>query len=130
MASIFTKIINREIPSHIIAEDDEFIAILDAFPLVEGHVLVIPKKEINNAFDLDDDLLSKWMLFAKPIAKAIQKVLPCKRCGVAIIGLEVPHAHMHLVPLQTAQDINFTNKTIAVSDQRQDQIMQLLKTNL
>ncbi len=130
MASIFTKIINREIPSHIIAEDDEFIAILDAFPLVEGHVLVIPKKEINNAFDLDDDLLSKWMLFAKPIAKAIQKVLPCKRCGVAIIGLEVPHAHMHLVPLQTAQDINFTNKTIEVSDQRQDQIMQLLKTNL
>ena len=130
MASIFTKIINREIPSHIIAEDYEFIAILDAFPLVEGHVLVIPKKEINNAFDLDDDLLSKWMLFAKPIAKAIQKVLPCKRCGVAIIGLEVPHAHMHLVPLQTAQDINFTNKTIAVSDQRQDQIMQLLKTNL
>ncbi len=130
MASIFTKIINREIPSHIIDEDDEFIAILDAFPLVEGHVLVIPKKEINNAFDLDDDLLSKWMLFAKPIAKAIQKVLPCKRCGVAIIGLEVPHAHMHLVPLQTAQDINFTNKTIEVSDQRQDQIMQLLKTNL
>jgi histidine triad (HIT) family protein len=130
VASIFTKIINREIPSHIIAEDDEFIAILDAFPLVEGHVLVIPKKEINNAFDLDDDLLSKWMLFAKPIAKAIQKVLPCKRCGVAIIGLEVPHAHMHLVPLQTAQDINFTNKTIEVSDQRQDQIMQLLKTNL
>ncbi len=130
MPSIFTKIINREIPSHIIAEDEEFIAILDAFPLVEGHVLVIPKKEINNAFDLDDDLLSKWMLFAKPIAKAIQKVLPCKRCGVAIIGLEVPHAHMHLVPLQTAQDINFTNKTIAVSDQRQDQIMQLLKTNL
>jgi histidine triad (HIT) family protein len=130
VASIFTKIINREIPSHIIDEDDEFIAILDAFPLVEGHVLVIPKKEINNAFDLDDDLLSKWMLFAKPIAKAIQKVLPCKRCGVAIIGLEVPHAHMHLVPLQTAQDINFTNKTIEVSDQRQDQIMQLLKTNL
>lgn len=130
MPSIFTKIINREIPSHIIAEDEEFIAILDAFPLVEGHVLVIPKKEINNAFDLDDDLLSKWMLFAKPIAKAIQKVLPCKRCGVAIIGLEVPHAHMHLVPLQNAQDINFTNKTIAVSDQRQDQILQLLKTNL
>ena len=130
MASIFTKIINREIPSYIIAEDEEFIAILDAFPLVEGHVLVIPKKEINNAFDLDDDLLSKWMLFAKPIAKAIQKVLPCKRCGVAIIGLEVPHAHMHLVPLQTAQDINFTNKTIEVSDQRQDQILQMLKTNL
>ena len=130
MASIFTKIINREIPSYIIAEDEEFIAILDAFPLVEGHVLVIPKKEINNAFDLDDDLLCKWMLFAKPIAKAIQKVLPCKPCGVAIIGLEVPHAHMHLVPLQTAQDINFTNKTIEVSDQRQDQILQMLKTNL
>ncbi|NBX26775.1 MAG: transcription elongation factor GreA [Chitinophagia bacterium] len=128
--TIFTKIINREIPSHIIAEDDEFIAILDAFPLVEGHVLVIPKKEINNAFDLDDDLLSKWMLFAKPIAKAIQKSLPCKRCGVAIIGLEVPHAHMHLVPLQTAQDINFTNKTIEVPDSRQEQIAQLLKTNL
>jgi histidine triad (HIT) family protein len=130
MASIFTKIINREIPSYIIAEDDEFIAILDAFPLVEGHVLVIPKKEINNAFDLDDDLLSKWMLFAKPIAKAIQKSLPCKRCGVAIIGLEVPHAHMHLVPLQTAQDINFTKKTIEVPDSRQEQIAQLLKTNL
>lgn len=116
MASIFTKIINREVPSYILAEDDNFIAILDAFPLRKGHALVIPKEEINNAWDLDSDVLSKWMVFAQPIAKSIEKSFPCDRCGVSIIGIEVPHAHMHLVPLDTADDINFTKEKLQLTE--------------
>ncbi len=116
MASIFTKIINREVPSYILAEDDNFIAILDAFPLRKGHALVIPKEEINNAWDLDSDVLCKWMVFAQPIAKSIEKSFPCDRCGVSIIGIEVPHAHMHLVPLDTADDINFTKEKLQLTE--------------
>jgi histidine triad (HIT) family protein len=108
MASIFTKIINREIPAYILAEDENFIAFLDVMPLVPGHALVVPKKEVNYIFDLDDEILGEISVFAKKVAKAIQKAVPCKRIGIAIIGLEVPHAHIHLVPLNTVNDINFS----------------------
>jgi len=108
MSSIFTKIINREIPANIISEDDDFIAFLDINPLVEGHTLVIPKKEVDYIFDLDDDTLTKLSLFSKKIAKAVKAAIPCKRIGVAVIGLEVPHTHVHLVPLNSMDDINFT----------------------
>lgn len=108
MSSIFTKIINGEIPAHKIAENDEFLAFLDVFPLVEGHTLVIPKVEIDYIFDIDDDKLGRMMVFAKQVSKAVRQAIPCKRIGVAVIGLEVPHAHIHLVPLQTVNDINFT----------------------
>lgn len=108
MATIFTKIINREIPAYIVAEDEHFIAILDIMPLVSGHTLVIPKKEVDYIFDLDNDTLANMNLFAKKVAKAVKKVIPCKRIGVAVIGLEVPHTHVHLVPLNTMGDINFS----------------------
>ncbi len=108
MASIFTKILNGKISAHKVAENDEFLAFLDVFPLVEGHTLVIPKLEIDYVFDIDDDVLARMMVFAKKVAIAQKKAIPCKRIGVAVIGLEVPHAHIHLVPLQTVNDINFT----------------------
>ena len=117
MASIFTKIINREIPGQIIAEDDRFIAFLDVMPLVHGHTLVVPKKEIDYIFDLEDDTLSAMMVFAKTTAIAIKKGVPCKRIGVAVIGLEVPHAHVHLVPMNTIGDINFTQPKLTPSKQ-------------
>lgn len=108
MSSIFSKIISREIPGHIVAEDDRFIAFLDIMPLVMGHVLVVPKKEVDYIFDIDDDTLAAINVFAKKVAHAIKKAVPCKRIGVAIIGLEVPHAHIHLIPMNTVGDINFT----------------------
>lgn len=108
MATIFTRIINREMPGHIVAEDDRFIAILDIMPLVQGHVLVIPKQEVDYIFDLDDATLAGLHVFAKKVAKAIRKVIPCNRIGIAVIGLEVPHVHVHLVPMNTMGDINFT----------------------
>ena len=108
MASIFTRIINREIPGHIIAENDEFIAILDINPLVKGHTLVIPKMENDYIFDLEDDMLSKLMLFAKKVGGAIERAIPCERLGVSVIGLEVPHTHVHLIPMNTMNDVNFS----------------------
>lgn len=108
MASIFTKIINREIPAHIVAENDEFLSFLDINPLVDGHCLVIPKIEVDYIFDLDDDVLSKLHLFAKKVARGIEKAIPCERVGVSVIGLEVPHAHIHLIPMQTMDDMNFS----------------------
>lgn len=108
MASLFTKIINREIPGHIVAEDDQFIAFLDIMPLVTGHTLIVPKKELDYIFDHDNATLEAMMVFAKTVAVAIKKTISCKRVGVAVIGLEVPHTHMHLVPMQTMDDINFT----------------------
>ena len=108
MPTIFSKIISREISGHIVAEDDRFIAFLDIMPLVMGHVLVVPKKEIDYIFDIDDDALAAMHVFAKKIAHAIKKAVPCKRIGVAVIGLEVPHAHIHLIPINTVGDINFT----------------------
>lgn len=108
MASIFTRIINREIPGHIIAEDDKYIAFLDVMPLVHGHTLVVPKQEVDYIFDIDDETLAGLHIFAKRVAKAVRKAVPCKRIGVAVIGLEVPHTHIHLVPMNTMGDINFT----------------------
>lgn len=108
MASIFTRIINREIPAYIVAEDERYIAFLDINPLVVGHTLVVPKKEVDFIFDLDDDTLAGLNLFAKKVAQAIRKSIPCKRVGVAVIGLEVPHTHIHLVPMSSMGDLNFT----------------------
>jgi histidine triad (HIT) family protein len=115
MASIFTRIINREIPGHIIAEDDKYIAFLDVMPLVHGHVLVVTKQEVDYIFDLDDATLSGLYVFAKKIAKAIKKAVPCKRIGIAVIGLEVPHTHVHLVPMNSIGDINFTQPKLKPS---------------
>ncbi len=113
--SIFTKIINGEIPCHKIAEDENFLAFLDISPLAIGHTLVIPKKEVDYIFNIDDELFSGLHLFSKKVAKAIEKAIPCKRIGVAVIGLEVPHAHIHLIPLQTVQDINFSSAKMTIS---------------
>jgi len=107
VASLFTKIIQREIPAEIVAEDDRFIAFLDIMPLVMGHTLVVPKQEVDYIFDLDDDTLGAMNVFAKRVAQAVRRAVPCKRIGVAVIGLEVPHTHVHLVPLNTTNDINF-----------------------
>lgn len=108
MASIFTRIINREIPGQIIAEDERFIAILDINPLVTGHTLVIPKQETDYIFDLSSDLLADLMVFAKEVGAAVEKAIPCERLGVSVIGLEVPHCHVHLIPMNTMDDVNFS----------------------
>lgn len=106
--TIFSKIIAGEIPSYKIAEDAYFFAFLDIFPLTEGHVLVVPKTETDKFFDLDEDYLARMLVFAKPIAKAIEKAFDCNRCGISVVGLEVPHAHLHLLPINSADDLNFT----------------------
>jgi len=122
MASIFSRIIAGEIPCYKIAENEHFIAFLDIFPLVEGHVLVVPKTEVDKIFDVDDQLLSEWLVFAKPIAKAIEKSFPCDRCGISVIGLEIPHAHMHLVPINSSDDLNFTRPKMKLNPQQLDEI--------
>lgn len=116
MASIFSKIIAGEIPSYKIAENDRFFAFLDIFPIAEGHVLIVPKTETDKFFDVDDSYLAEWLLFAKPIAKAIERSFPCDRCGISVIGQEVPHAHMHLVPISSANDLNFTKPKLKLSE--------------
>lgn len=115
MASLFTKIINREIPGHIVAEDDRYIAFLDVNPLVMGHTLVVPKKEVDYIFDLDDETLSGLHLFCKKVARGIEKSFPCNRIGIAVIGLEVPHTHVHLVPMNSMGDINFSKAKLKPS---------------
>lgn len=115
MATLFTRIINGEIPCHKIAENERFLAFLDIAPLVEGHALVIPKVEVDYIFDLEDDYLSELNLFAKEVAKKIKAAIPCKRIGIAVIGLEVPHAHMHLVPINQVGDINFDREKLSPS---------------
>ena len=117
MSSIFTKIINGEIPCHKIAENEHFLAFLDVFPLVNGHVLVIPKKEIDYIFDIEDSDLAAMMVFAKKVAKAQKLAISCKRIGIAVIGLEVPHAHIHLVPMNTVNDINYTQAKLKPSSE-------------
>ena len=111
MASIFTKIINREIPGHIVAEDEQHIAILDINPNAKGHTLCIPKKEVNKIFDLLEAEYMALMAFSRKVAKALEKVVPCERIGVSVIGLEVPHVHVHLIPLTTMEDARFISKT-------------------
>jgi histidine triad (HIT) family protein len=113
--TIFSKIIAGEIPSYKIAENERFFAFLDIFPLVEGHVLVVPKTETDNFFDLSADYLADIMVFAQPIAKAIEKAFDCNRCGMSVVGLEVPHAHIHLVPINEADDLNFTRGKLKLS---------------
>ena len=115
MASIFTKIINSEIPSYKVAEDENYYAFLDINPLAKGHTLVVPKKEVDYIFDLDDQTLAGMMIFAKKTAKAIEKVIPCKRIGIAVLGLEVPHAHIHLVPINSGTDIEFSKPKLKLS---------------
>jgi len=130
MASIFTKIINGEIPAYKIAEDENYLAFLDVFPLVVGHTLVIPKKEIDYIFDLDDQLLAGLHVFSKRVAKALQKAVPCKRIGVTVIGLEVPHAHVHLVPISTMDDMNFSRPKITVSKEVMEETLRKIKAQL
>jgi histidine triad (HIT) family protein len=113
--TIFSKIIAGEIPSYKIAENDKFYAFLDIFPLQEGHTLVVPKVETDKFFDVADDYLSEYLVFAKPVAKAIEKAFPCNRVGVIVIGLDVPHAHMHLIPINSASDMNFANAKLKLS---------------
>jgi len=113
--TIFSKIIAGEIPSYRITENEKFYAFLDIFPLVRGHVLVVPKMEVDKFFDMPDDYLSEMLVFAKPIAKAIEKSFHCDRCGIEVIGLEVPHAHMHLLPINSSDDLNFTRKKLKLS---------------
>lgn len=113
--TIFSKIIAGEIPSYKIAENEKFFAFLDIFPMVKGHVLVIPKTEVDHFFDVPDEYLSELLLFAKPIAKAIEKAFPCNRCGLEVIGLEVPHAHLHLMPINSPDDLNFTRSKLQLS---------------
>jgi histidine triad (HIT) family protein len=115
MASIFTKIVNGEIPCYKVAEEGEFLAFLDIFPLAIGHVLVIPKVEIDYLFDLDDQKYSGLMLFSKRVALALRKAFPCKKVGIAVLGLEVPHAHIHLVPLNSESDINFSRPKLKLA---------------
>ncbi|MFC0261633.1 HIT family protein [Fontibacter flavus] len=130
MASIFTKIINREIPAEIIAEDDNYIAFLDIMPLVRGHVLVVPKAEVNYIFDLEDDVLAGLHVFAKKVAKAIDKTIKCTRVGVTVIGLEVPHVHVHLVPLRTMDDINFTRPKLKLTQEELAEIGETIRKGL
>ena len=129
--TIFSKIIAGEIPSYKIAENEKFFAFLDIFPLREGHVLVIPKTETDNLFDLPAEYLQEMLIFAQPIAKAIEKAFDCNRCGISVIGLEVPHAHIHLIPINTANDLNFTQSKPKASDESlqkvQAKILEALK---
>lgn len=127
MASIFTKIINREIPGFIVHEDENYIAFLDINPLVVGHTLIVPKKEVDYIFDLDDQTLSGMNVFSKQVAKAIKKAIPCKRIGVAVIGLEVPHTHVHLVPMNVTDDLNFTRPKLSPSKETLAQAAEKIK---
>jgi histidine triad (HIT) family protein len=130
MSTIFTKIINKEIPSYLIKEDDHFFAFLDIFPLVEGHVLVVPKIEVDKFFDLPESYLNRLLSFAQPIAKAIESSFDCKRCGISVIGLEVPHAHLHLLPINSADDLNFTRAKLSLSKEVLEAIQQKIVSNL
>lgn len=133
MASVFSKIIAGDIASYKIAENEMFYAFLDVFPLVAGHTLVVPKLETDRLFDLSEKELSSILVFAQPIAKAIEKAFPCQRCGIAVVGLEVPHAHVHLVPINSADDLNFTRPKLKPSQEElkeaQLKILQHLNQN-
>lgn len=128
--TIFSKIISGELPAYKIKENDKFLAFLDAFPLVKGHVLVVPKAETDKLFDLPDDYLSEILMFARPIAKAIEKSFDCNRCGVSVIGIEVPHAHVHLMPINNANDINFTRGKLSLSKDEMKEIQEKIVSAL
>ncbi len=122
MSSIFSKIVNGEIPAYKIAEDENFLAFLDVMPLVKGHVLVIPKKEVDLIFDLESEAYKNLWSFAQKVAKKLKKAVPCVRVGVAVVGLEVPHAHIHLVPLNSVADLNFSNERLKLSHEEYQEI--------
>lgn len=128
--TLFSKIIAGEIPSYKIAENDKFFAFLDIFPLREGHVLVVPKSETDNLFDLPAEYLQELLVFAQPIAKAIEKSFDCNRCGISVIGLEVPHAHMHLIPINNANDLNFTQPKLKVTEEKMKEIQKKIVDGL
>ena len=127
MSSIFSKIISGELPCYKVAENDSFLAFLDIMPLREGHVLVIPKKETDSIFDIEDKELAQFILFAKQVAHKIKKVIPCKRIGMTVIGLEVPHAHIHLIPIDKIDDMNFSSKKLSIEPNRLQEIALLIK---
>lgn len=128
MASIFSKIVNGEIPSYRVAEDEKYFAFLDINPLAEGHTLVIPKQEVDYLFNLDQETLSGLVLFAQRVAKAIESVIPCKRIGVAVLGLEVPHAHIHLIPINSESDIDFHKPKLKLNPEQLKAIAQKIAT--
>jgi len=129
MSSIFTKIINGEIPCYKIAEDENFLAFLDVNPNAKGHTLCIPKQEINKLFEMEEDLYIRLMQFSKKIAIALEKTVPCKRIGMAVVGLEVPHAHVHLIPLNEMDEMRFQNK-VSLSKDEFEALAESIKTNL
>ena len=128
--TIFSKIIAGDIPSYKIAENEKFFAFLDIFPLRRGHVLVVPKTEVDNLFDLPTDYLKEMLLFAQPIAKAIEKAFDCNRCGISVIGLEVPHAHIHLIPINSANDLNFTQSKPKAADDELKEVQRKIMEKL
>lgn len=128
--TIFSKIIAGEIPSYKISENEKFYAFLDIFPLVKGHVLIVPKVETDQFFDLSADYLSEILLFARPIAKSIERTFDCNRCGISVLGLEVPHAHLHLIPINHADDMNFTREKLKLSPDELKEIQELIVYNL
>lgn len=129
MSSIFTKIINGEIPGYKVAEDDNFIAILDVNPNAKGHTLCIPKQEINKIFDMDEDLYLGLMKFSRKVAKAVEKTVECKRIGVAVVGLEVPHVHVHLIPLHDMDDMRFQRK-VSLTKEEFEELTKAIQANL
>lgn len=122
MSSIFTKIINEEIPAYKIAEDENFVAFLDAMPLVKGHTLVVPKKEVDLIFDLETEEYKDLWAFAQQVAQKVKNAIPCVRVGVAVVGLEVPHAHIHLIPLNKVEEMNFKNERLKLSAEEYSEI--------
>ncbi len=122
--TIFSKIIAGQIPSYKILENDKFFAFLDIFPLVKGHVLVVPKTETDKLFDLSDDYLKEILVFSKPIAHAIERSFPCNRCGISVVGLEVPHAHIHLIPINSADDLNFNRAKLKLSPEELKEVQE------
>ena len=130
MATVFSKIVRGEIPSYKIAENDKYYAFLDIHPLAKGHTLVIPKEEVDYLFDLNDKLLSDMMVFAKKVALAIEKVVPCKRIGVAVLGLEVPHAHLHLIPINSEADISFSRPKLKFKETEFEELAARIRSEL
>jgi histidine triad (HIT) family protein len=130
MASIFTRIVRRELPAYIVAEDDDHLAFLDVKPVKRGHLLVIPKKEIDYIFDMEDDELARLHIFAKKVASAQKKAIPCKRVGTAVVGLEVPHVHIHLIPLDDISDLDFTKERLTFSKEEFESIRDSIRAEL
>jgi histidine triad (HIT) family protein len=128
--TIFSKIIAGQIPSYKIAENEHFFAFLDIFPLRAGHVLVVPKTETDKFFDLDKNYLSEILVFAQPIARAIEKSFDCNRCGISVVGLEVPHAHLHLIPINSANDLNFNQPKLKISEEELKAVQKKIVSNL